>query len=368
MDIIENSSTSRSIPYVYMGSLDSPNLASFNTIAISLDARLDSSLDWSKPVQLAKKFSEIGYNIMWDIHLGLFKELHLSLSDTSQYKSLNLAMDHFFDIIINDFREQTLGTILYKGSIDLSHDWQWSVDQVLNFRGWLSEQFVSNHAFINQTGIACSDLLSIDPHDLTKHVSGKNLLRFYCMSAAIDYISMFTSRFDSDLLPYVLFDSALVKSPTHVFQLVDHEDLDVVQLALRSCPFESWHAVGWETKPFINGYIGKTYKSYQELQMMPTLGIVIPSKAIYDESRIGDYDKIIKEVEGHKSYKLIGERNITIDWQGLEEIIVLDIEKDSKRKLEGFIAAGGVVITEHGSLNLSKEIHLNHYLKSLRNI
>ncbi len=364
MDTTEAEVPTKSLPYVYLGPSDPSNLDGFNAVSINLDARLDSNLKWQKQLDKAIDYHKKGYNVLWELNFGLFKELHLPLSDTSQYRSLNIAVDHFFDYILKDLSVATIGVSIYKGPLDFSHNWSWEMDQVLNFRGWLTDHFKDHHALINQTGFQCDSLLSIDPVELYKNKNGRNLVRFYCMRAAVDYFTLLSTRFETDLLPFVLLDTTMIDSPTHIFQLLDHEDFEFIQIALKKAPFESSQAIAWESKPFVNGYIGKDYKAYQRPEIECKVGIVIPSQLLFDAKEIDVYDKVIKEIESHESVKLISERNITIDWQGLEKLIAIDVEPDSKRKLEGFIAAGGQVVTKT-KLGLSEEFSLTNYLNSL---
>ncbi len=364
METIQKEASSHAFPHIYLGSIESSKLDGFNAVSIYLDARLDSDLNWEKQIELANSYRKKGFKILWEMHFGLFKELHLPLSDTSQYRSLNLAIDYFFESILKNFESDTVGIAIFKGSLDFSHDWLWEVDQVLNFRGWLSDNFRDHHSFTNQVGTICNNLLEADPNELAKNENGKNLLRFYCVRAAVDYFALLTSRFESDLLPYLLIDATSLKSSAHVFQLLDQEDFEFIQLALKNAPFESHNALGWESNPFVSGYIGKEHKTYQKPHIEAQVGIVIPISPIFDCKEIAKYDIVIEKIKLHKPIKLISERNITVDWQGLEELIVLDVEQDSKRKLEGFIAAGGEVITDN-KLNLSLESPLKNYLKSL---
>lgn len=363
MDLLEPETLNRPFPYIYSGPLDQANLNGFNAITISLDARLDSNLKWEKALKLAQAYVNKGYKILWELRFGLFQELHLPLSDTSQYRSLDLALDYFFDSVLKIFKEHTIGVSIYKGTLDFSHNWPWEIDQVLNFRGWISEYFEDHHAFTNLIGLPCQNLLTIDPKDLYALENGRNLLRFYCMRAALDYFAMLSSRFETNILPYLLLDSSTLYSPTHVFQMIDHEELEFIQLVIKNLPFESAHALGWENKAFVNGYIGKEFKEYHPPQLEARVGIVIPSRLLMNHKDILKYDDVICEVEEFQAIKLISERNITLDWQGLDELIVFDIEPDSKRKLEGFIAAGGKVITDK-KLFLSEEMPYVNYLKS----
>lgn len=365
MNTIEPCSVLQSIPQVYMGPIDKGNFKNFNSVVFELDATLDSDLDWAKEKKRAEQFICQNYKIVWYLNFGLFHQLPLPLSDTSQYRSLNIAIDHFFDFIIKDLGKSTLGVIIYKGSLDFSYNWPWDPNQDLNFRGWLSEHFQDPNSFFNQAKLPHSSLLSIDPKDLYLNEYGRSVLQFYCMYAALDYFSMLTSRFETDLLPYVLLDVSQIKSMTQIFQLLDHEDFEFIQLCLKNLPYECPHALGFETHAFANGFIGKNLKKYQKPLLHPLVGIVIPKKPIFDKEKIKKIDELIEKVKRHKPIKLIGERNITLDWHGLEELVVIEIEPDSKRKLEGFIAAGGKVVKEGAKLNLSLETPFSEYIKFL---
>lgn len=356
----------KSIPTIYLGELESKSLEGFSAVTICLNATLDSDLNWEQEKKQAQLLCS-KYQILWDIQLGLFEKLPLPLSDTSQFRSLNLALDQFFDFILASFKDSTLGAILYKGSIDLSHRWPWGVDQVLNFRGWLSEQFINQQAFVNQIGITCSDFFSVEPEKLYESNAGKNLLRFYCMRAALDYFAALSSRFESDLLPYVLFDGGKIDSPTHLFQLIDFDDFEFIQLAIKHAPFYLDHAMGWESASYANGFIGQQPKTYHYSNLSEKIGIVIQTAPIYDSKVLEHYDSIIEKTKQLQPLKLISERNLTLNWQGLEYLIVVDVASDTLRQLEGFIAAGGTVVKEGSPLHLSKEVPYSTFIKTLRN-
>ena len=179
MDATEPTQTYLSIPHIYLGPLPKDKLDGFNSVVIELDARLDSDLNWSDEKKLAHKYVSKGFQIIWSLNFGLFKQLHLPLSDTSQYRSLNIALDHFFDSLLKEFSKSTLGVIIYHGSLDFSHEWPFEPNQVLNFRGWLSEQFEDHQALYNHTGLTTSNLFSADPVSFYKNEYGKNILKFY---------------------------------------------------------------------------------------------------------------------------------------------------------------------------------------------
>ncbi len=358
-------SSQKSFPYIFSGPLEDKKKKDFSAIVVPIDATLDSTLNWSSSKKMAQECLKEGFQIIWDLDFGLFNQLPLPLSDMSQYKSLGLALDHFFENILSDFKESTLGMIIYKGSCDFNHKWPFCNDQIFNLRSWILDQFGNEHTFINQSAIPCKNLMQLDLKVLNSNEFGKNLLRTYCMRAALDYLSMLTAHFESDLLPYTLLDAKEVASGTHLFQLLDQEDFDFLQLGLKNAPFECPHAIGWESKPFPNGFLGKEYQAYQPPLIDVTIGLVIPSNPIYDPEKLKLYDELYEKLKTHFPVKRISERTLTIDWQGLEDLVVVDIDSHSLRKLEGFVAAGGRVVNKGQPLGLNNEISLASFYKSL---
>lgn len=61
-----------------------------------------------------------GKKILWHLDLGLFDRLKMPLSNSSQFLTLGLAVDHFRDTIWKEFRSFSEGVCLYKGPADLA--------------------------------------------------------------------------------------------------------------------------------------------------------------------------------------------------------------------------------------------------------
>ena len=90
--------TPQSIPIIFNGGIHKTIPQGFNSLCIELDGQLASDLNWMKQEKYAQSVSDQGFHLLWHIHLGLFKNLPLPLSDISQYKSLHLALDHFLKL------------------------------------------------------------------------------------------------------------------------------------------------------------------------------------------------------------------------------------------------------------------------------
>jgi hypothetical protein len=356
----------KSIPCIYDGQLSSCTaIEEYNAFKVILTAKLDSDLNWENPQKEAQAIADGEFNILWDIDLGLFTELPLPLSDTTQYRSLHLALDHFFESLWKQFELNTLGGILFKGSLDLTSKWNWDGDQILNLRNELTSYFKDAHALSNQMGAPLKELLEIEPSDLLKSPFGENFLRFFCLNSALDYLEILAARFPESLLPYVLLDAKEIPSILHCAQLLDHESFDFIQLSLKNSPIHLPHVIGWESSGYPNGFIGSHPYSLQEVEALSPYGVVIPQKKIYDAKKLAHYDESLSWVLDRERLRFISERNLTIDWSGLDTLFVFEVQELTKRKLEGFIAAGGTVVSLNQNLGLSEEVPFSLFKKKL---
>lgn len=358
----------KSIPLVFKGLLEKIPPKTFNTICIDIDAKLDSDLNFDKAHALAQKAVNQSLQILWNFDFGLFNELALPLSDTTQYKSLHLALDHFFETLWKTYKEHTIGAVIYEGSVELEKGWPWDPDQWIALQNELLETFKDPQSFYNHSSIRCTHFHDLKVCDLEKNEYGKNLLRKHIFKSAVDYFEILTAQFPDELLPYVLFDFKSVSSKLLAYQFLQHEAFDFIQLALKNAPIRYPHAMGWEDSHFPNGFIGTHSFEKQMMQQEPHLGVVVPSKGLVDPKKIKEYEEILNQIEIMTPMRFIFERQLAADWKGLDDLLVFEIDPMSKRKLEGFIAAGGRIIHAHSPLGVSEETSYEAYKKNLETV
>lgn len=85
------------------------------TEIITLDGTVTSTLDWAKHRKNALQSIGAGKQILWHLEMGLFSQLNKPLTDSTQFQTLGLAIDHFRDTLWKEFHGFTLGLSLYKG-------------------------------------------------------------------------------------------------------------------------------------------------------------------------------------------------------------------------------------------------------------
>ncbi len=344
-------------PIIYDLKTDEEIPQGFNAVKVCLPANLESDLKWDSKLEQAKRYIDQGYYIFWELEMGLFSDLPLPLSDTTQYRSLLIALDHFFETCWKSFKYKTLGVSLFRGSIDFSKNFVRDIEQVINVRGWIEDRFLNTENFKKKTEIDLNDIYKLEMEQLKENEKGLNLLRLYSRDVALDYIDLLVSHFPDELQAFIFLDVKGVKSPTHLFQLLGKESIEYVNLAIRGADLY-YPSLVWDRGKSIVGYIGGKKCDDCLLDALPKIGVMIPEEELFDPN---DYMKLDKAIDLLKQYNMffrpILERHLTMEWDGLDELIVLSpkVNKEAMRKLQGFCAANGKVIHLENPLHLESE-------------
>jgi hypothetical protein len=256
---------------------------------IRLDAGSTSSLDWSLERKSALSALAAGKKVLWFLDLGLFDRLKMPLSHPSQFLTLGLAVDHFRDAVWKEFRSFSSGVCLYRGSSNFSEQLQWDEPLDKAFDLWLEE---------TQT----------EKGDFTKHL--------FCVNACSEYLKQLAERIPEELPAYLIYNSL---------------PEDVLEKALFTNPERFGRIQVHASAPF-------TWKTHEESKiglLMPPLDAVL---SVF-------LDPFRKAIQEYPSAKLIPEERLTYAWEGLETLIYSEkcLSKQGKRKVQGFIAAGGEV-------------------------
>lgn len=322
----------------------------FDAVTLDLDGRVQSDLDWKKVRRQAQQAVDQGYALMWNIELGLFTTLAHSLANQSQFLSLTLALEHFRDTLWKEFKPQTVGLTLFRGSADFSSGFRWDEHQEKNLRNWLQD-------------IGSSHLASLSFSQLRQHEEGKYLLRLYCRDVAVEYLALLATRVPDSLPAYLFLDaSSLSRSPVSEIQMLNPERFDRLHLALKGSllPFD---ALGWGEST-AQGYSGN---SVVDLPVNPTVsvGICIPPMHFYHLRHYQGLEEGIVALQKKSiSFKLIAECHLTSQWDGLDYLLYspAGLSIQGKRKLQGFCAAGGTVVSTGPLLGLPYEIGLSDWM------
>jgi hypothetical protein len=308
-------------PRIFEGAPQDASPLNFNTVLIELDGRLIADLNWSAARARALKAIENGYALMWNIDLGFFSALSRPLSCQTQFLSFTLALEHFRDTLWKEFKSQTLGLSLYRGSADFSEGFPWDEQQSANLKQWLSN---TNHA--NED---------------------KRLVRLFCRDAAVEYLSLLAARLPDPLSLYLFLDGSSLQSTSLADEMcyLNPERFERFKLVLKGHRLPH-AALGWEN-PTSQGYYGCKEMELPSFEM-PAIGFCIPPLQCIDSSHFQGMEEALAALRGQEiPFKLIAESQLTAGWDGLDHLIYspLGLSPGGKRKLQGFCAAGGRVIS-----------------------
>lgn len=305
---------------------------------IELDGSLKAHLDWAEAKEKAASFIEKNQSILWKLNLGLFDKLIHPFSHRSQFLSLCLSLDHFKKDVWPYFSKNSLGILIYSGSADYRNVFPWDDEQRGNLLEWLKSAFQTSDEFEHETGKIFDKIEEATPETLNKDRRGARLLSFFCRDACVDYLNLLAANIPDEIPIYVELDTSSINDQAFRVQLTSQE-------------------------------------KYERLHFMPEkheqgevrTAICLPPCRCLQIEIAEQLNKALNYLIAHKiPYKIIPEATLITDWDGLDQLICCPGGVDSigRRKLQGFCAAGGQIITMGTSIGLPHEASFDEWTKS----
>lgn len=295
------------IPKVYDGSHTIPE--GFNTVVIKLEGGMRASLEWTEALEKGRQFIQEGYKILWEIDLGLAGSLHYSYGNAMQHQALGLALEHFRDTLWSQFRAATLGLIFYRGHADHTRHFVWDDRQRSLYHMWAEGRD--------------------DPEAL------------YCARVAVDYMRLLTMRLPDALRLFALLDCTGLENLLLLSQLVSRERYDPIHLVLKGAPFTG-QELAWQEGSAGWGYVATNHLPLDSVKVK--IAVVIPALELSPSPRLRH---AMEDLQRKRiPFRIIPEAMLTTEWDELDELICCDktLSPQGRRKLQGFIAAGGQVV------------------------
>lgn len=314
--------------------------AECNAVMIKLDGKTQADLSWKKEQALAKQCVEAGYAIFWEIDLGLFHRLPLPLDNQGQFLALTLALEHFRDTLWKEFKHKTLGLSIFRGALDFSANFSWDVQQIDNLKNWLKELFHDEAQFEQETGLPLKSFHEAEPEYLSQNDHANQLKRLFCRDAAVEYLSLLATRLPDALPCYLFLDAESFDNPLWEAQLLNPERFDLLNLSLKHT------TLPWD--PLL-----------QRGRDPVKVGLCLPPMDMYRAENFAGLQKALEFLlKKAIPFKIIAESHLITCWDGLDYLIYVPggLSPQGKRKLQGFCAAGGTVVTLGQSLGLANEI------------
>lgn len=313
----------------------------FNAVRVPLDAGMRSTMDWKKVVEAAQRFKEQGIHILWDLKLGLFSELSLPLTNDMQFKSLCLGIEHFVMSIWKEFEQVTLGVCLYRGPLNFGKRFPWDEDQKKNWFKWLEDGFGDIITLNNEMGLKLNSLKECEPEIVP------SLSALFCQDVGGSYLSLLTQKLPDKLQPYLCLDGSAEVDPLFQARLLLADRFEHMITIVKGGLIPLPHLT-WETKVPSTGLLSRFLYPIIPPSSVK-YGICLPPASMRRPSQYSGLSEAIKDLESKRiPYKIIPEERLTSEWEGLDYIIInpQSITPQGQRKLNGFLAAGGEIITK----------------------
>lgn len=267
---------------------------------LSLDLSLASDLDFSK----AKEEAETAEKILWNLEFDLAS---ISFYDKGTLASFLVAIKCFNEQLLLPFLGKTFGVCLYQGPLLLPL--KWNLEHEEGFVDWQG------------------------PYE--KFPGLKDL---YCVEIFSQYLHRLAAALPDEVLPIVLFEP-FEGSKARLAQFLSKEHFPYLYLGLIDHdlplgPFSSEAAVA-------------------------RLGITLPLHTYCSLESLAAVDRCMEELRQLGiSFRIVSETHLTESWDGLDSLIVFSdfLSSQGKRKAQGFVAAGGEIVSVGNLLGMSIEI------------
>lgn len=341
----------RFYPKIYIGSNSISD--GYNGVMIELDGRIKSDLNWEEALAHAESLVEKGYTILWFLNLGLFSELPFSLYTQTQLQTLSLSIEHFIEKVWKKYYQNSLGLCLYKGEMDFSSSFKWDELQLTNFQSWLKD------------GFEAPDLIeksAVSFEEFSQNNVSVELLQLYACDVAMDFFDMLIQPICEEIECFAMVDCLKISNSLLQARLLSSERCDRLRFIVKNSLIPS-QGLSWDGEITPYGYCGSgdasTFKEEKA-----SIGICIPEVSMLNsEFYVGLERAIAFLIEKQRVFRIVAEANLTIEWDGLDILIVnrSGLSPYGFRKLQGFCAAGGLVVSVEGALGLSKEVSFEEW-------
>lgn len=309
---------------------------SSNVAVIDLPAGLADELKWDKECEEAKREIEKGKLILWKIGFKLeFSKIRLN--DSPAFLSFSLAIDHFIKTCWNEFKDATFGVVLYQGSADFANAFLWDEEQKESFRLWLSD-------YKERTE---------QKHPLEDEL----LFSLFCTEVFAGYIHRLASFFPEDALLFCLLDlsflSSLAKS-AFLFSKVRFEHVHLICKGAK-LPLST---MLWDDEKSLE--LKNAFSSDVET------AVCLPTDERCDAKALLVLEDVFETLlNNKKNFRVVPEEMLTEQWDGLEAIIInpSSLSIQGKRKLQGFCAAGGKVVSVGERAGFGEEILFDQFFE-----
>ncbi len=283
--------------------------------AICLPCDLRSDLDWKKQLEDAEKTTE---KLLWELDF-CFQNIELPFDETLMLESMSQAVLHFCDAVLPSFEKRTSGVSFYRGPLDVADGFRWSERLLQQFSEGGSDSTRSR--------------------------------RLFCLDRYAEVFRLLASHLPDEIPARLSFDATGIPC-AEAIELLSKERFEHFELFIDNMQT----AIGWaDCQGIVQGH--------------ETLGICMPSDRSCTRSLLDRFEFAIDRLKKAGSpFRVVHETFLAEQWDGLDRIVVFSdaLSSQGKRKLMGFAAAGGIVVSEGEAVGICEEISLGEFLREIR--
>jgi hypothetical protein len=344
------------IPVIQEQTLDMKVFDAANTVLIKLSASKDDELIWEKERQDAQTVVDEGKLILWELDFGFDRE-KIDSNDSAFFYSLGIALDEFVQHFWSEYKEYSLGVILYRGDVDFVEKFVWNETQKEYFLEKLREEDQRKE---------CVTLFDQSDASWCDVVKDRDSFKYFAADVFAEYFLRLVSYLPDSIVPFVLFDVSEQHNLAFLSQLLSKERFQHILLGIKKSPISLGH-LNWEEGACLGGWIGHDSPYFSTLSEV-SLGICLPSEDSFTSLIEKDLNAVFLELsERQIPFRLIPESLLTEAWDGIDHIIILSrsVTLQGKRRLQGFCAAGGKVVSIGDLLGLADEVTYDSFRQEL---
>ncbi len=320
------------IPLIFDGGTEEKVPPEFNTVRLPLDGSMKSDLSWNGALEAAEKHRANGLKILWDVDLGLFSRLALPISDETQFRALKISLTHFCDHVWERFADDTLGICVYRGNADFSRRFPWNEKQREFFAQWKLE------------------------HDLQREANSVRVEQLYCRDTVAEYLHSLVAGLPGNLQVFLVLDTSTLTEDYAALELVHREVFDGFYPIIKGI-LAPQMGMSWDSSLSPLGALTRKASSCPP-QQEPILALCLPSPDAMLKETDAQQIAHVMETLSKGSFRIVSEAFLPSEWHGLDYLIVAgsSVSSEMFRRLQGFCAAGGTVVTYGPKLGLDLEL------------
>jgi hypothetical protein len=214
-----------------------------------------------------------------------------------------------------------------------------------------------------ETGIDLPSYTNLNLSSFMENEQGKRLTSLFCRDVVMDYLTLLVNRFPEDLPCYVLLDPTSLSNPLDQALFLHPERYDRIHVAVKGNLFH-FPSLAW------NCFSSYGYLASQPIIVAPQplihIGICLPPVEMHRPSQYQGLEEALRKLLIAKiPFRLIPERNLVTEWDGLDYLLYIpsSLSSQGKRKLQGFCAAAGTAVSLGQAIGLPQEISFAEFIQ-----